>query len=118
MEHVRISLSILTLMLGPWAAFYAWQIAKSYGYSFLKPIVYFIVFYNLVILIDLTAIYSCINLLRDCLFYRSTAYAKILGPLSSFFFFLMVFDFLFSISYDISNRQSLPFETDSIDDVG
>ena len=89
MEHIRISINIIILMLGTASAFYAWHVVRTYTYAFLRPIVHFIIFCNLIIFIDLTAQYSCINLLRDCLLYQSTVYARIFGPLSSFFFMLM-----------------------------
>jgi DNA-binding CsgD family transcriptional regulator len=106
MGHFAILSYLIILIVGVCAAFYMVQISRFYTYPFLKPLTRFIIFYNLVILIDLSAMYSCINLLRDGLLYKSSVYAKIFGPLSSYFFILMAYALIKTIMGFL--KRSLP----------
>jgi len=103
MDHLGIFLHIIILMVGACSVFYTWQVSRTFRNALFRSILCFIIFYNLVIVIDLTARYSCLNLMEDCLLYYSTTYAKITGPLSSFFFLLMTY-FLVTIILNFQEK--------------
>jgi len=62
MEHVAIFGIVVNLIIGFWAAFYAYQAYKSYAYPFLQSIVHYTVFCNLGIFVFLIYIYLNTNL--------------------------------------------------------
>lgn len=108
MEHARIFLNFGILLLGSWTISYVWRTYRTHQEAFLKPLFHFIWASNVVILIDLTARYSCINLVRDCRIFESTVYARIMGPLSSFFFLWVTF-FLVHTVMMLCNKP-IPFK--------
>ena len=61
--HVRIFLHFVTLMVGIWAVFYSTQLYKNYKYPFLRPLVYYILFFNLMVFQNIASNYVKTNLL-------------------------------------------------------
>lgn len=61
-EHAKIFISIISLMIGTWAVVYAFQMYKSYAFSFLKLIAHYTFLSNLGFLILLITKYIEINL--------------------------------------------------------
>ena len=61
-EHAKIFISIISLMIGTWAVVYAFQMYKSYAFSFLKLIAHYTFLFNLGFLILLITKYIEINL--------------------------------------------------------
>lgn len=62
MEHIKILGAFFNLIIGATVAVYVYQKYKSYGYSYLKPLTYHIVFYNLMISVLLISKYLSLNL--------------------------------------------------------
>lgn len=92
MEHIFILIHILTLTMGIWSIFYSNQMAKTYGYPFLRAYNQFIIFYNLMVVSSLTSRYIFTNLLDQSnkpLFYQWISYA-----LHFFIVLVMTYTFL------------------------
>ena len=79
-EHLKIAYYFVVLLVGTAAIVYAVLISRSYRLPFLKPLVWFLVFNNVIALINLTSAYACANLLGFCALGRYTVLAGILGP--------------------------------------
>ena len=62
MEHVKILNAFVNIVIGTWIIFYVYNVYKSYKYSFLLPLVYHVIFYNLLILILLITKYFSLNI--------------------------------------------------------
>lgn len=73
-EHAKIFISIISLMIGTWAVMYAFQMYKSYAFSFLKFIAHYTLLFNLGFLILLITKYIEINLPEN---FMSNAYKDI-----------------------------------------
>lgn len=82
MEHVAVFGIFVNLILGIWVTIYAYQIYKSYTYSFLQPLVHYTFFYNLGIFSLLITVYLNINLPENYMqmrypFFRDTSFLLI-----------------------------------------
>jgi DNA-binding CsgD family transcriptional regulator len=82
MAHLKIFFYIFTLMIGIGAVVYAFLVKRAYDRPFLKPLLAFLVFNNLINLINLTSEYGCSNLLGFCKGYGYTVWPTILGPIA------------------------------------
>lgn len=78
--HLEILFCILTLMVGTWVVYRAFQLSRSTPHAFMKPIAFFILFYNLSILMRLISQYTCANILASCLVFNASIYSKLLAP--------------------------------------
>ncbi|MFC1492733.1 response regulator transcription factor [candidate division KSB1 bacterium] len=113
MEHIRIFLNIFCLIIGTWAAVYALQFRRAYKYTFLSPILYFIVIFNVIVFSDLMAWYWMANLYTEPDAYNASFFGSLIIPLSyflsiTFFYFLIRVLFGFC-SMSISNRTLMKF---------
>ena len=79
-EHLKIAYYFAVLLVGTAAIVYAVLMSRSYRLPFLKPLVWFLVFNNVIALINLTSAYACANLLGFCALGRYTVLSGILGP--------------------------------------
>ena len=79
LEHARIFISIISLMIGTWALVYAFQMYKSYAFSFLKFIVHYTCLFNLGFLILLITKYVEINLSENIVLNVFPHYKDITG---------------------------------------
>jgi DNA-binding CsgD family transcriptional regulator len=79
-EHLKIGYYFLVLLLGTAAIVYAVFMSRSSRLPFLKPLVWFLVFNNVIALVNLTSAYACANLLGFCALGRYTVLGGILGP--------------------------------------
>jgi len=82
MVHLKIFFYLFTLMVGIGAAVYAFLIKRAYDRLFLKPLLAFLVFNNLLNLINLTSEYGCANLLGFCQGFGYTFLPMVLGPIA------------------------------------
>lgn len=89
--HLNILLNAVSLAAGVAAVLFIIQTCRRYPSPILKYLLYSVILYNLVSVIDVTSIYSCINLMDDCLAFQSTLFARAIGPLSSLFFIMMTY---------------------------
>ena len=78
--HLEILFCILTLMLGSWVVYNAFLLSQNTAHKYLKPIAFFILFYNLSILMRLISQYTCANILASCFVFNASIYSKILAP--------------------------------------
>jgi DNA-binding CsgD family transcriptional regulator len=85
MNHLWVFVNFIILLIGMWVIFYSYQINKNYSYSFLKPLLYFLVFSNLIVLVSLFTYYCCAAMFGNCLLYRSTIYMDAIHPFGSIF---------------------------------
>ena len=88
MAHLRIFLNIFALMIGTWAAVYAWQVRRSYAYAFLSPLAGYLVCLNLIIFNDLVDWYLMTNLYSTPGSFESSLYAIIAFPVGFSLFVL------------------------------
>ena len=91
MAHFHIFLNIITLMIGTWAVFYAWQMHKSYVYPFLAHLVAFLFSYCLLLFNNLMAWYWMTNLFQDPVEYSASLYGKLGFPLGFLFSALWIY---------------------------
>jgi len=82
MVHLKIFFYIFTLMVGIGAVVYAYLIRRAYDRPILKPLLVFLVFNNVINLINLTSEYGCANLLGFCTGYGYIVLPAILGPIA------------------------------------
>lgn len=61
MDHLILLIMLFALILGTWAAVYAFQFYKIYGNSFLRFLVHYIFFLNLAVFLYLVSKYLFIN---------------------------------------------------------
>ena len=94
MAHLKIFFFLFTLMVGIGAIVYAFLIKRAYDRPFLKPLLAFLVYNNLINLINLTSEYGCANLLGFCKGYGYTVWPMILGPIAR----LSQFGILFALA--------------------
>lgn len=94
LEHIIILLNIATLIVGTWAVFYFGQLYKSYKIPFLKPLVYYILFFNLLILLFSVSNYFKINLLQDDSSAHSQSYHIVVNPITCFVCLGLEYSFL------------------------
>ena len=80
MEHLKIGYYILVLLVGAAAIAYAGLMGRTYRLPFLKPFAWFLVFNNILALVNLTSAYACANLLGFCAGFGYTVFPKVLGP--------------------------------------
>lgn len=108
MEHIRIFLNILCLIIGTCAAVYALQMRRAYKYTFLSPLLYFIIIFNMIVFSDLMAWYWMANLYKDPDAYNASFFGSLIIPLSYFlsitFFYFLIRILLILCSVSISNR--------------
>ncbi len=64
MEHLVVLFDIVTLVVGTWVAFYAYQSYRSYKLPYLRSLFYYIVFYNLTVSVHFLVNYTRTNLIR------------------------------------------------------
>jgi DNA-binding CsgD family transcriptional regulator len=62
MEHITIFLIFLNLIIGAGTAIYSLQLFKTYRIPFLKYLFYYIICYNLIVIVDLSFKYLVVNL--------------------------------------------------------
>lgn len=74
MEHIKILSAVFNLIIGTWAAVYAYHMYRTYAYPFLQPLVYHIVFYNILILFTLISKYFDINLPENFILNKFSLY--------------------------------------------
>jgi DNA-binding CsgD family transcriptional regulator len=79
-EHLKIAYYFGVLLVGTAAIVCAVLMSRSYRLPFLKPLVWFLVFNNVIALVNLTSAYACANLLGFCALGRYTVLGGILGP--------------------------------------
>ncbi len=77
MEHIKILSAFVNLMIGTWAAVYAYHMNRTYAYPYLQPLVYHIIFYNILILFALVSRYLNINLPDNFILTRLSLYDDI-----------------------------------------
>ena len=63
MDHLILLIMLFALILGTWAAVYAFQFYKIYGNSFLRFLVHYIFFLNLAVFLYLVSKYLFMVLL-------------------------------------------------------
>ncbi len=85
MAHVGIFIEIVILLVGTWCVFYSYTTSKTYAYPFLRPLVLFVVFSNLLVLTGLITHYCCANILGNCLLSGSSFYKDKIDPFASLF---------------------------------
>ena len=85
MIHIEIFSYILNLMIGAGLIVYTHQMVKTYSYSFLRPLLYFIVFSNLLLLIGLITEYCCSYMFGNCLLFQTSALMDRISPFGSLF---------------------------------
>lgn len=67
-------------MLGSWIVYNTFRLSRSTSQAFLKPIAFFILFYNLSIFMRLISQYTCANILASCFIFNASIYSKVLAP--------------------------------------
>ena len=77
MVHIKILGTIFNLIIGTWAAVYAYHMFRTYAYPFLRPLIHHIVFYNILILFTLVSRYLDTNLPDDFTINRLSLYDDI-----------------------------------------
>jgi len=85
MNHFWVLINFIILLIGMWLIFYCYQMEKNYSYPFLKPLLYFLVFSNLIVLVSLFTYYCCAAMFGNCLLYRSTIYLDAIHPFGLLF---------------------------------
>lgn len=96
-EHVRIFGAVVNLIIGSGIAVYAYQLFKAYSLKFLKPLIYYIILYNLLILSLLIIKYFELNLPDKILPYKVASHAYIFGSIYVLLGYVMVYK-LYQIS--------------------
>jgi DNA-binding CsgD family transcriptional regulator len=79
-EHLKIAYYLFVLLVGAAATAYAVLMGRAYRLPFLRPFAWFLVFNNLLALVNLTSAYACANLLGFCAGFGYTVFPKVLGP--------------------------------------
>ena len=97
MEHIIIFSYIVSLIIGAYAAFYSNQLYRIYRYSFLKILVIFIIFFNLMLLINLTSTYIFTNLINNDPSNIPPMFIIIGHPLSFLIIVVMIYSFIRTI---------------------
>jgi len=82
MIHLKILFHACALTLGIGSAVYLYLIQRAYRRPFLKPLLFFLVFNNVLHAVNLTSLYGCANLLGFCKGYGYTVLPTVLGPLA------------------------------------
>ena len=82
MAHIKIFFFLLSLMIGIGAIVYTILVKRAFERPFLKPFLLFLVFNNIINLMNLTSEYGCANLLGFCHAYLYKAFPLILGPVA------------------------------------
>ena len=85
MIHIEIFSYVLNLMIGAGLIVYTYQMVKTYSTSFLRPLLYFIVFSNLLFLIGLITEYCCAYMFGNCLLFQTSALMDRISPFGSLF---------------------------------
>jgi DNA-binding CsgD family transcriptional regulator len=77
---VQIAYYLIVLLVGAAAVTSAVLTGRAYRLPFLKPFAWFLVFNNVLALVNLTSAYACANLLGFCAGFGYTTFPKVLGP--------------------------------------
>jgi len=85
MIHIEIFSYIFNLMIGAGLIVYTVQMVKTYSYTFLRPLLYFIIFSNLLYLISLITEYCCSFMFGNCLLFQTSALMDRISPFGSLF---------------------------------
>ncbi len=80
MEHLKIAYYLAILLVGAGAIAYALFMRRTSRLPFLAPFAGFLVFNNVLALVNLTSAYACANLLGFCASFGYVTFAKVLGP--------------------------------------
>jgi DNA-binding CsgD family transcriptional regulator len=91
MDHIRLSISVLNLIIGGTAVFYAFQMKTTTRFSVLRPYAEFIIYFNLYILADSASRYLFINVQNGASALKDSVYVKILKPFDSIWLFLLAY---------------------------
>jgi len=91
MQHIVILLILLTLLVGVGTVIYTSQLRKTYSYSFLKSLLYYILLFNVMILVNLIYNYLVANIYDNKLLNFNMVLLT--------FFLLIVLIFEFGITY-------------------
>lgn len=91
MEHARIWIQIVTLILGTWTFFYTHQIRRDYRFRFLKPLESSIILFNGMILAGLISNYIHFNFFQDTQAFKASGIPTLISPFSLIFFVGLVY---------------------------
>ncbi|MFC1529908.1 response regulator transcription factor [Gemmatimonadota bacterium] len=99
MQHLKILVYFIILMAGVVATVRMVMVSRSADRTELRSLPLLLILFNLIVLINLTSVYTCANLLVNCLLYHSSFYPVILGSAGRTAFLAMLFTFI-SIGMD------------------
>ena len=97
MEHLRIFCHIATLVIGGMAVSYIYFAYRNYRIPCLKPLIFFIVFFDLKLLVALVEKYYQVNLIGDSQTYGLSLPFSLVGIHIIFFFCATTYALLFFI---------------------
>lgn len=93
MAHIRIFLSIFTIVIGSWSLFYLWRLKSNLRYSFITNFIYFLIVLNIIIFLDLLSWYTMTNLMMDTAAFLKSFIGKIGTGIFTFFSLMLFFTF-------------------------
>lgn len=103
-EHVRIFGAVVNLIIGSGIAVYAYQLFRAHALKFLKPLIHYVILYNLLILSLLTIKYFELNLSDKILPPNIASYAYIFGSISVSLGYIMIYK-LYQISLAFREKK-------------
>ncbi|MBN1290707.1 MAG: response regulator transcription factor [Candidatus Latescibacteria bacterium] len=104
MEHVKIWIQIVTLIVGMGILFDTYQFYKLYRYIFLKHLLWFFLFLNLCFLNGTLSEYLLVNFFDNLILFKSSHYMKMINPLFGVFY-IGLFYYLIALSRSFQDKN-------------